>query len=106
MQSILPQEGGGATRVHLYCMTHQPCGCLDWPTTLILRMVPQRRKAKRKQSARDLSLRHPSLPRADFYEYDEVVEITQVDPREAERFEEGLDLEYHRIREPTCSGNI
>ena len=29
------------------------------------------------------------------YEYDEVMGITQVDPREAERFEEGLDFEHH-----------
>ena len=33
------------------------------------------------------------------YEYDEVMGITQVDPREAERFEEGLDLEYHDASE-------
>ena len=34
------------------------------------------------------SSRHPN-------EYDEVMGITQVDPREAERFEEGLDSEHH-----------
>ena len=34
------------------------------------------------------SSRHPN-------ENDEVLGITQVDPREAERFEEGLDSEYH-----------
>ena len=33
------------------------------------------------------------------YEYDEVMGITQADPREAERFEEGLDLEYHDASE-------
>ena len=33
------------------------------------------------------------------YEYDEVLGITQVDPREAERFEEGLDSEYHDATE-------
>ena len=34
------------------------------------------------------------------YEYDdEVMGITQVDPREAEGFEEGLDLEYHDASE-------
>ena len=33
------------------------------------------------------------------YEYDEVMGITQVDPREAERFEEGLDLEYYDASE-------
>ena len=32
-------------------------------------------------------------------EYDEVMGITQVDPREAERFEEGLDSEYRDARE-------
>ena len=40
------------------------------------------------------------------YEYDEVMGITQVDPRETEGFDEGLDLEYHdatddpRVLEP------
>ena len=33
------------------------------------------------------------------YEYDEVMGIIQVGPREAERFEEGLDLEYHDASE-------
>ena len=33
------------------------------------------------------------------HEYDEVMGITQVDPREAERFEEGLDSEYHDATE-------
>ena len=33
------------------------------------------------------------------YEHDEVMGITQVDPREAERFEEGLDSEYHDATE-------
>ena len=38
------------------------------------------------------------------HEYDEVMGITQVDPREAERFEEGLDLEYHDASEnPPCA---
>ena len=32
-------------------------------------------------------------------EYDEVMGITQVDPREAERCEEGLDSEYHDASE-------
>ena len=36
------------------------------------------------------------------YEYDEVMGITQMDPGEAERFEEGLDSEYHdAAEEPT-----
>ena len=33
------------------------------------------------------------------YEYDEVMGITQVDPREADSVEEGLDLEYHDASE-------
>ena len=33
------------------------------------------------------------------HEYDEVMGITQVDPREAERFEEGLDPEHHDATE-------
>ena len=33
------------------------------------------------------------------YEYDEVMGITQVGPREAERFEKGSDLEYHDASE-------
>ena len=33
------------------------------------------------------------------HEYDEVTGITQVDPGEAERFEEGLDSEYHDATE-------
>ena len=33
------------------------------------------------------------------HEYDEVMGITQVDPGEAERFEEGLDPEYHDATE-------
>ena len=33
------------------------------------------------------------------HEYDEVMGITQVDPREAERFEEGLDSEYRDASE-------
>ena len=33
------------------------------------------------------------------HEYDEVMGITQVDPREAERFEEGLDSECHDATE-------
>ena len=33
------------------------------------------------------------------HEYDEVMGITQVDPREAERFEEGIDLECHDASE-------
>ena len=33
------------------------------------------------------------------HEYDEVMGITQVDPKEAERFEEGLDSEYHDATE-------
>ena len=36
------------------------------------------------------------------YEYDEVMGITQVDPREAERFDEGLDLEYPSVPELLC----
>ena len=43
------------------------------------------------------------------HEYDEVMGITQVDPRETEGFDEGLDLEYHdatddpRVLEPVES---
>ena len=37
----------------------------------------------------------PTTPSRLPHEYDEVMGITQVDPREAERFEEGLDSEYH-----------
>ena len=33
------------------------------------------------------------------YEYDEVMGITQVNPREADSVEEGLDLEYHDASE-------
>ena len=33
------------------------------------------------------------------YEYDAVMGITQVDPRETEGFDEGLDLEYHDATE-------
>ena len=33
------------------------------------------------------------------YEHDEVMGITQVDPREADGFEEGLDLEHHDASE-------
>ena len=33
------------------------------------------------------------------YEYDAVMAITQVDPRETEGFDEGLDLEYHDATE-------
>ena len=33
------------------------------------------------------------------YEYDAVMGITQVDPRDTEGFEEGLDLEYHDATE-------
>ena len=57
-------------------------------------MVPQMRKAK-KEAKRQRS--EPATPISTSsrlpYEYDEVMGITQVGPREAERFEEGLDLE-------------
>ena len=33
------------------------------------------------------------------YEYDAVIGVTQVDPRETEGFDEGLDLEYHDASE-------
>ena len=36
------------------------------------------------------------------YEYDEVMGITQVDPRETEAFDEGLDLEYHAATDGPC----
>ena len=36
------------------------------------------------------------------YEYDEVMGITQVDPRETEGFDEGLDLEYHDATDDPC----
>ena len=39
-------------------------------------------------------------------EYDEVMGITQADPREAEGFEEGLDSEYHdAAEEPQDTNN-
>ena len=100
MQSILLQEEGGDTRVRLYCMTQPPCQYPDWQTTLILRMVPLdeegEKEAKRQRSEPTTPISTSSrLP----YEYDEVMGITQVDPREAEGFEEGLDLEYHDASE-------
>ena len=44
------------------------------------------------------SSRHPN-------EYDEVMGITQVDPREAERFEEGLDAGHHDAAEEPADTN-
>ena len=40
------------------------------------------------------------------HEYDEVMGITQVDPREAERIEAGLDLEYHDASENLPSNEM
>ena len=57
-------------------------------------MVLRTRKVEKKRNARNLNLRR-RLP----HEYDEVMGITQVDPREAERFQEGLDSEYHDASE-------
>ena len=96
MRNILLQGEEGDIRARLHCMIQQPCQCLDWPTTLILRMVPSdeegEKEAKRQRSEPTTPISTSSrLP----YEYDEVMGITQVDPREAERFEEGLDLEHH-----------
>ena len=63
-------------------------------------MVPPKRTAKRKQSVRDQSLLHPSLLSSRLpYEYDEVTGITQVNSREADSVEEGLDLECHDASE-------
>ena len=36
------------------------------------------------------------------YEHDEVMGITQVDPRETEGLDEGLDLEYHDATDDPC----
>ena len=44
------------------------------------------------------SSRHPN-------DYDEVMGITQVDPRVADRFEEGLDSEYHDAAEEPLENN-
>ena len=52
----------------------------------------EKKRSDRSQSPISTSSRHPN-------EYDEVMGITQVDPREAERFEEGLDSEYHDASE-------
>ena len=81
-------------------MTQSPCRCLDWQTTLILRMVPSdeedEKEAKRQRSEPTTPISTSSrLP----YEYDEAMGITQVDPREAEGFDEGLDLDYHDASE-------
>ena len=92
--SILLQVGEEGIKVRRYCMHQPPCQCLDWQTTLILRMVPPMRKAKRKQSVRD----HSTASRLP-YEYDQVMGITQVGSGEAEGFDEGLDLEYHDAAE-------
>ena len=57
------------------------------------------KEAKRKRSKPTTLISTSSrLP----YEYDEVVGITQVNPGDAERFEEGLDLEYHDATEGPC----
>ena len=55
---------------------------------------------EKKRSDRSQSLLHPVSSSSRLpHEYDEVMGITQVDPREAERFEEGLDPEYHDATE-------
>ena len=100
MQTILPQKKeGGDTKAHQHCLLQSPCQCLDWPTTSILRMVPPKegeKEAKRQRS-------EPTTPISTSsrfpYEYDAVMGITQVDPRETEGFDEGLDLEYHDASE-------
>ena len=80
-------------------MIQPHCQCLDWPITLmILRMVPQAMKVKRKRQRSEPTTPISTSSRLP-HEYDEVMGITQVDPREAERIEEGLDLEYHDASE-------
>ena len=66
-------------------------------------MVLLMRKVAKKRSDRNQSLLRPSLYAADIptgpNEYDEVMGITQVDSREAERFEEGIGPEFHDVEE-------
>ena len=66
----------------------------------MLRTVPPMRKAK-KEAKRQRS--EPTTPISTSsrlpYEYDAVMGITQVDPRETEGFDEGLDLEHHDASE-------
>ena len=64
-------------------------------TELVLR-TRKVEKSKRQRSEPTTPVSSSSrLP----HEYDEVMKITQVDPREAERFEEGLDPEHHDATE-------
>ena len=52
------------------------------------------KEAKRQKSEPTTPISTSSRPPN---EYDEVMGITQVDPREAERFEEGLESEFHDV---------
>ena len=54
------------------------------------------KEAKRQKSEPTTPISTSSRPPN---EYDEVMEITQVDSREAERFEEGLESEFHDATE-------
>ena len=80
-------------------MTHSPCRCLDW-RHIDTENGPSdeegEKEAKRQRSEPTTPISTSSrLP----YEYDEVMGITQVDPREADSVEEGLNLEYHDASE-------
>ena len=70
------------------CIQEEDLGS-DWA-------IPKEQEGKRQRSEPTTPISSSStLP----HEYDEVMGITQVDPREAERFEEGLDPEYHDATE-------
>ena len=93
MQTILPQEEGGDIKVHQHCMLQSPCRCLDWPDHIDTENGPSdeegEKEAKRQRSEPTTPISTSSrLP----YEYDAVMGITQVDPRETDRFDEGFDL--------------
>ena len=62
------------------------------------------KEAKRQKSEPTTPISTSSRPPN---EYDEVMGITQVDSREAERFEEGLESEFHDVAEesPDISTN-
>ena len=87
-------------------MLQSPCRCLDWPTTLILRIFPPMRKAKKKQSVRDQNRLLPFPFQADSHtsmmRLWESLKWILGNPRETEGFDEGLDLEYHDATENPC----
>ena len=90
---------GRRRRTH-HCTVHQPCQCLDWQTTLmILRSVLRTRKVEKKRSDRSQSRLLLSLLPAD-------TQMSMMRLWESvkwilgtERFEEGLDSEYHDAAE-------